>query len=53
MQDEGAVLDMTTPASAGRLGRLFNTDTPEKTFKEFWEFCCQYRSIYTYHFAIL
>jgi hypothetical protein len=37
-----------TPTSAGRLGRLFNIDTPIKSFKEFWEFCCQFQSLHSY-----
>jgi hypothetical protein len=34
--------------SVGRLGKAFQHRYPKKTFKEFWEFCCQYQSLHSY-----
>jgi hypothetical protein len=33
---------------SGAFWKAFQRKYPKKTFKEFWEFCCQYRSLHSY-----
>jgi hypothetical protein len=55
MPDEGVVLDVTpktfnraNTCVSGASWKAFQLRYPKKTFKEFWEFCCQYQSLHSY-----
>jgi hypothetical protein len=55
MPDEGVVLDVT-PKTFNRANtcvcgvpwKAFQRRYPEKTFNEFWEFCCWYQSLHSH-----
>jgi hypothetical protein len=55
MPDEGVVLDVmpktfnrANTCVSGASWNAFQRLYPEKTFEEFWEFCCCYQSLYSY-----
>jgi hypothetical protein len=52
---EGLVLDVmpwtfsrANTCVCGASWKVFQCQYPKKTFKEFWDFCCQYHSLHNY-----
>jgi hypothetical protein len=57
MSGEGVVLDVMPKTFSrantylsGASWQIFQRRYPDKTFEEFWEFCCQYHSLHSYPF---
>jgi hypothetical protein len=58
MPDEGVVLDVmpktfnrANTCDSGAYWNAIQRRYPEKTFEEFWEFCCHYQSLHSYPFT--